>query len=183
MKRSLSVLVLMLGACGGSQPSGPVAGRTYFWEVLSSTVEFGTCTDDAQFRQSLMPMELKPNSFVMYKVEAGGKTATLLDCKRIDPSSCTPTMDPTITVANPELIFSTEDKSPVGTAGCQLLDTTTWLLTANEPKGTLDVSHVLSLVDNPSACEAAEKQIKAQSPNQTGLEGCVVTFKFGLSLR
>ncbi len=183
MKR-LGLLLSWLLALGcGARPSGPAPGQTYFWQVLNSEVGFGTCSDDALFRAQLMPLKFEPNTFVTYKVEPDGKTAVSQTCARVDPSTCKPSETKIVfTVANPELIFSSQSKTAFGTGGCQLLDTTTWTLTDKNPIGTLEIAHVFSLVDNPTECARAEAQFKQQSPNMLGLEGCVVTFKVGLSL-
>lgn len=178
------LLALLLGAgCGGPRQPGAVANQTYFWRVISSEVSFGACSDDPQFRADLVPLEYKSNSYVTYKVEPDAKTAVNQTCLQLDPASCKPSVTPVIfTVANPELIYSTQNKSPFGPLGCQLLDTTTWTLTDKGADGTLEITHVLSLVDSPAACASAETQFKQQSPNMLGLEGCVVTFKVGLTL-
>ena len=175
-------LLLLLVACGPRQP-GAAANQTYFWRVVSSEVSFGTCSDEPNFRKDLMPLKFESNSFLIYKVAADGKSAESQTCGRIDPSTCMPsTTHVVFTVANPELIFTSEGKSDLGMGGCKLLDNTTWTLTDMSTTGTLEIAHVLSLVDNPTACTTAEAQFKQQSPNMLGLEGCVVSFKVGLTL-
>ncbi len=185
MKRLGILLAVLAVACGGGprQP-GALANETYFWRIVSSTVDFGQCSDDAQFRKDAEPLGFEASSFLIYKVEPDGKTAIRQTCTRVEASACMPsTMSPvTFTVANPELIFTSESKSDFGTEGCKLKDNTTWLLTDQGDAGTLELSHVLTLTDNATACEKADKQFKMQSPNRLGLEGCVVTFKLGLNL-
>lgn len=181
--RWLGVLCLV-AACGPTpRTPGAAPNQTYFWRVLTSEVVFGKCSDEAQFRMDLAPLKFAANSYVIYKADATGKTASTLTCDRVDPATCMPApMQITFTVANPELIFTSTGKSALGIGGCQLQDTTTWLLVDSGPIGTLEIAHVLSEVDNPTACMAAEAQLKLQAPNKTGLEGCVVTFKVGLAL-
>jgi hypothetical protein len=48
---------------------------------------------------------------------------------------------------------------------------------------SMEVTNVLSLVDNQAACDTIEAQIKDQSPNKTGLQGCIVKFTVGASIR
>lgn len=182
MKRVAPFVALAVLACGPRQP-GAVAGQVYFWKVVSSAVEFGTCSDEKQFRDGLMPLKFEANSFLIYKVAADAKTAVTQTCTRVDPTTCTPSSTNVVfTVATPELVFTSEGKTPLGMAGCQLLDSSTWTLLDKGASGTLEIVHVLTEVDNPTACTAAETQLKAQAPNMTGLEGCVVTFKVGLTL-
>jgi hypothetical protein len=178
----IALLVLLAAGCGPRQP-GAAPNQTYFWRVMSSEVTFGACSDEPQFRKDLMPLKFESNSFLIYKVAPDGKTAVNQTCDRVDPDTCKPSAtNVTFTVANPELIFVSEGKSAFGMTGCQLLDNTTWTLTDLGATGTLEITHVLSLVDNPAACMATETQFKQQSPNMLGLEGCVVTFKIGLTL-
>ena len=177
------ILSLLLLACGGPRQPGAVAGQVYFWKVVSSAVEFGTCSDEKQFRDDLAPRKFEANSFLIYKVATDAKTAVTQTCTRVDPQTCAPsTTGVVFTVATPELVFSKVDKTPLGMAGCMLQDSSTWTLTDKGSEGTLEIVHVLNEVDNPTACTAAETQLKAQAPNMVGLEGCVVTFRVGLTL-
>ncbi len=182
MTRSLGfAAVLCLLACG-PRPPGTQSNQTYFWKVTSSSLEFGACSDEKMFRDGLTPLKFEANSYLIYKVSRDNKTAVTQTCDRLDPATCKPSTSQVIfTIAGAELAFGSSGKSPLGLGGCNLLDTTTWLLTDKGATGTLEISHVLSLVDNPTACDAAEKQVKAQSPNMVGLEGCVVSFKVGLA--
>lgn len=209
MTRLLTLALVLFAGCGPRAP-GAQAKQTYFWRVVSSELQYGTCSDEPTFRAGLTPLKFEANSYLIYLVDKDGKTATTQACDRLDASTCKPSPTPLVfTIAGTELAFSAEQKAPILTndtacgaltcdgahacvdgacavrspAVCQLLDTTTWLLTDKGPTGTLDITHVLSLVDNPTDCDAADKQIKAQSPNMLGLEGCVVTFTVGLSMK
>lgn len=182
MKRAVLFVLVLLG-CGGPRQPGAVAGQVYFWKVISSAVEFGTCSDEKQFRDDLAPLKFEANSFLIYKVSTDAKSAVTQTCSRVDPQTCVPsTTGVVFMVATPELVFSKVDKTPLGAAGCMLQDSSTWTLTDKGIDGTLEIVHVLNEVDDPTACMAAETQLKAQAPNMTGLEGCVVTFKVGLTL-
>lgn len=184
MKRIVVAIGVVLAACGGPRQPSAQPGQIYFWKVTSSAVEFGTCSDEKQFRDDLAPLKFEANSFLIYKVSQDAKSAVTQTCSRVDPSTCAPsTTNVVFQVAVPELVFTTEGKTPLGMAGCNLKDASTWTLTDKGSTGTLDIVHVLTEVDNPAACMAAETQLKAQAPNMTGLEGCVVTFKVGLSLQ
>ncbi len=178
-------LVLTAAACGGGprRPSAQ-ANQVYFWRIVSSEISFGTCSDDPQFRKDNVPLPFEESSFLIYKVAADARTAVSQKCARVEPSACSPSPSMEVfTIAGPELIFTSEGKSDFGPPNtCHLLDTTTWLLTDLGETGTLELSHVLSLVDDPMACMTSEAQFKKQSPNGLGLEGCVVTFKLGLKI-
>src|SRR5688500_8357168 len=177
MKRFVLVVLLFAG-CGPRQP-GAAPNQTYFWKVTSSDVTFGTCSDEPSFRMQLAPLKFEANSYVIYQTDSTAKTGVTQTCERVDALTCKPsTTNVIFTVAGTELLFNSSSKSElVGSGGCNLLDTTSWVLTDKGTDGTLEITHILSLVDNPSACMTAEAQLKQQAPNKIGLEGCVVTFK------
>lgn len=171
-------LFALVSACGGPRKAGAVPGETYFWKVVGSTVEFGQCTDDPEFRKDIQPIAFEDNSYLMYQVAKDGRTASTVSCTRLDAASCTPAMNPlTFDVAGSELSMSIEDKNPFGTAGCQLQDAQSWILTDKGNSLDLAVSHALSLVDNQTECEKLDQNVKSNSPNMLGVQGCVVTFK------
>ena len=176
---TLLLLALPLCACGPRMP-GAEAGQTYYWQVKSSEVEFNRCSDDVDFRANLQPIKFDTNSYFIYKVETGAASATVQNCSTFNPRSCTP-VEPAVTlnIAANEYVYSTESRSPVGSMGCNLLDSTTWSAIDSGETMNLTITHVLSLVDNTTACNTAETSIIAQSPNMTGLQGCVVTFSIG----
>ncbi len=169
--------------CGPRQP-GPVPGETIFWRVTSSEVTFTQCSDDPVFRADTTPIAFDENTYVIYRVEPDGKKATALKCTTLDKSSCEPSSTGVVfDVAGNELLFSKESRSPIGSAGCNLQGAQSWVLTDQGETLTMQVVNVLSLVDNTTACDAIEKQVKDQSPNKLGLQGCIVNFSVGASYR
>jgi hypothetical protein len=167
---------LLVLACG--QYTGPQANATYFWQVKTSAIEFGACSDEADFRSQIQPLPLTDNTFLIYKVSADGKRAVSQNCTRLDTSTCTDSdAGVSFDIAGRELTFIESDKSPVGTTGCSLQQTRTWTLTDATKAMTLDIANVLTLVDSQPACDMVEKDLKARSPNMMGVEGCVITSK------
>jgi len=179
---SLAVVAALAGCGGGSD--GLSANAVYFWQIASSTVEFGQCSDEAQFRMDTQPLPFTDNSYIIYKVSADGKTAVTQECARLDASTCKDSATPiTFTIAGRELTFTRQTKDPVGTTGCSLQQSETWTLTDSKRTMALDISNVLSLVDSPPACDSVEADLKARSPNMLGIQGCVVTFKLTGNLK
>ena len=86
-------------------------------------------------------------------------------------------------VVGSELTAVTDKKDPVGTGGCSLDQTQTWTLQDQGAKMTVEVDNVLTLVDSPAACATIETNLKANSPNGLGAQGCVVTFQLTGELR
>ncbi|MEW6434499.1 MAG: hypothetical protein AB1730_23605 [Myxococcota bacterium] len=179
LRRLLAAVALVaLAACGGGNGNGLAPNAVYFWQVTSSTVEFGQCSDEAQFRMNTQPLPFTDNSYVIYRVSGDGKRATTQDCARLDATTCKDAANPIVfSIAGRELTFSRESKEPVGMTGCNLQQAETWTLTDAQKTMSLEIANVLSLVDSPPACESVENELKARSPNMLGIQGCVVTFK------
>jgi hypothetical protein len=180
----LFAALVALAACGGPRQPPAKPGQTLFWRVTSSDVTFTQCSDDPAFRKDTVPIAFDENTYVIYRMEADGKKATALKCTKLDVSTCEDsTTGVVFDVAGNELLFSKETKSPIGTAGCQLNGAQSWVLTDQGETLSMEVTNVLSLVDNQAACDTIEAQIKDQSPNKTGLQGCIVKFTVGASIR
>ena len=176
MRLHLTLFLGLLAGCG--QYTGPQANATYFWQVKTSTIEFGACSDAEDFRMGLTALPITDNTFVIYKVSADGKQAVTQKCDRLDSSTCTPSDSKVVfDITGRELTFTQSTKAPIGTTGCSLQQTETWTLTDATRKMTLDLVNVLTLVDSPPACDQVEADLKARSPNMMGVEGCVITSK------
>ena len=174
-------VLLTLLACGRKGPDPKV---TYFWHVSSSTVEVGDCSDAADFRQDLVPLPFQENSYITYKVSDDGKKATAMTCTHLDARTCNPSAAGVVfDIAGTELVYVSQLKDPIGTSGCSLQQDSTWTLRDQISTFSLEIANVLSLVDNQTACDSIETNLKARSPNKLGVAGCVVTFKLGGELR
>jgi hypothetical protein len=146
--------------------------------MKTSTIEFGACTDDADFREPLKPLALTDNTFIIYKVSTDGTKATTQKCDALDSSTCTDAAEPVIfDITGRELVRTRTEKVAIGTTGCSLQQDETWTLTDATRAMTLDVVNVLTLVDSPPACDQVEADLKMRSPNGLGVEGCVITNK------
>lgn len=176
MRLRLTLLAVLLAGCG--QYPGPQANATYFWQIKTSTIEFGACSDAVDFRTGLTAVPITDNTFVIYKVSADGKQAVTQKCDRLDTATCSPSDSNVIfDIAGRELNFTQSTKAPLGTTGCSLEQTETWTLTDATRQMTLNLVDVLTLVDSPPACDRVEADLKARSPNMLGVEGCVITSK------
>lgn len=169
-------------ACGGPREPGSRPNETVYWKVTKSDVEFGQCTDDPLFRDQIKPVEFSENSYFVYRVEQDGTKATNMACTSFAPSSCVKS-EPELVfdVAGNELNLTRQLKNPIGDGGCQLQTTQQWVATDKGTAMDLDVSNTMSLVDHPTECERIEQDVKSQSPNQLGFQGCVVTYKLGFT--
>lgn len=176
MRLHLTLLALLLAGC--PQYSGPQPDATYFWQIKTSTLDVGACSDAPDFRMNLTALPITNDTFVIYKVSSDGKQAVSQKCVRLDSTTCTPAeKNVTFEVMGRELNFSQTGKTPIGTTGCSLQQTETWTLTDATRTMTLDLANVLTLVDSQPACAQVEADLKARSPNGLGVEGCVITAK------
>lgn len=177
--RSLLMLLgtaLLCVAC--PQYTGPQANATYFWQIKTSTVEFGACSDAMDFRMGINAVPISDNTFLIYKVSADGKKAATQACSRLDTATCTDSDAGVVfDVAGRELTFTESEKSPIGTTGCSLQQTQTWTALDATRTLTVDINNVLTLVDSRPGCDMVEADLKMRSPNGLGVEGCVITSK------
>jgi hypothetical protein len=183
MPRHPLLALLLLAGC--PQYDGPQPNATYFWQLKTSTLEFGdACSDATDFRGTLEPIQLTDNTFLIYKVGADRKTAVVQSCDRLDSRSCSPSDAGVVfDIAGRELTRTSSLKEPINMTGCSLQQTETWTLTDATRLMTLDVSNVLTLVDSQPACDSVEADLKARSPNKMGVQGCVIVNKLTGELR
>ena len=175
MRLALSLLTLLAGC---AQYTGPQADATYFWQIKTSTLEFGACSDAPDFRMGLTALPITDSTFVIYKVSSDGKKAVTQKCDRLDSKTCSPSESMVIfDIAGRDLTFSQTNRAPIGTTGCSLAQTETWTLTDATKQMSLNLVNVLTLVDSQPACDSVETDLKARSPNMLGVEGCVITSK------
>ena len=177
-------------ACGPRKPQIK-PGVTYFWRVTDSKVELAQCTDDPKFVASAAPIAFNESTFFIYKVDPTGQKATLQDCAASDVTTCTdavtdatsgsPGLPIVYDVAGDQLFLSSESKSPIGTGGCRVQNVEQRIATDEGETLSLEIKQILGLVDNPTNCDQVEAQLKTQSANPLGLQGCIVTFTVGAS--
>lgn len=152
--------------------------------MLTSTVDFGQCSDATDFRASATPIDVSTDSYLIYKVAADGKSAVGQDCLALDSTTCSPADGGIVwSIAGTELTTTQQNSDPIGTGGCSLQQTQTWTIQDQTRKMSLEIDNVLTLVNSKPACDQVEANLKARSPNTLGVEGCVVTFKLTGALR
>jgi hypothetical protein len=179
MRTPLLLLPLgLLAACGPREP-GPHPGETIFWELHTSSVEFGQCSDVAAFRDNFPALPTGPNTFLVYQVDASGAEAVALTCARKDASACAPTNPPFVfTVAGSELVAGVDrPKRPVGGGPCNLATSEAWLVEDKGERMELAITITLSLVDDAQVCADLEAGYQRESPNGLGVNGCTVTLR------
>lgn len=176
MARPQLVVVLCLVGCGASE--GPRSGATYFWHLTQSTVEFGAACSDAQdFRETTPPIALTDNTYLVYRVSADGALAVAQTCDRRDSGTCRDSEEGFLwTVSGQQLSMSRELSEPVGSSSCTLLQSQRWVMTHRFEVLDVKIASLLALAPTGPACDAVESDLKARSPNQSGVTGCEVVF-------
>ncbi|MHB8875798.1 MAG: hypothetical protein ACYC8T_19090 [Myxococcaceae bacterium] len=178
----LAAATLTLTACGPRTP-GPHPNETMFWRITSSDVTTTGCTDDPGFRSQLSPIEFNESTYLMYRLEKDGTQATALECASLDSRSCEVSSTGIVyKVAGHELLYVTDTKTPIGTGGCQLQGVQSWTLTDFGETLSIEITNTLGLVDSPSSCPGVEEQVKRQSPNGLGVQGCIVKYTVGATI-
>lgn len=171
-----------LGGCSLERTPGAVPGRTEFWFVVESGVEFGACSDEPSFRQQVAPRAAEVGDVFIYRVSDDGQAAHQQVCNSLLASDCRESDPPLVfTVSGAELQRASEDKQALGTGGCNLVIAQNWSGWDQGQRMTLEISNVLSLVDAPAACDRVDATYRQQSPNGLGLQGCAFSWKLQLS--
>lgn len=205
MSRVLSfVFAVVVVGCSPTVSPQPVQGRitvspnaTYFWKVATSTVEWGTCADAADFRANVAPLPFSMNSFLIYKTDAEAKTATAQSCTSLDPTTCMASSSNVVfKVEGTSLTFprpETEEALRVRDTNnverdstCKLTQLEIWTMRDQGQKFELDVTNTLGLKETDmvaNECKLIEDNLIARSPNMAGVSGCVLTFKLTGDLR
>ena len=179
----MAAAATVLMACGPRKP-GPEAEQIYFWHVRASTLEFGQCSDDPEFRKDINPLEFGDNSYIVFKVAKDVQTAKQQTCESLSASTCTDTQGGIVfDIAGTELTFSREFKDPIGMTGCSLQQNENWTFRDEGLAFSLDIANVLTLTDATTACDNVDANLKLKSPNMQGVSGCVITWKLTGDLR
>lgn len=198
------LLFLLLAGCSNTLSPAPLKGRTtvqassvYFWKVNTSTVEWGACSDAADFRKSVSALPIGMNSFLIYKTNADAKQARTQACSALDASTCTDSTSGVVfDVAGTELVFTRENpKEPLRVrdqtgverdSKCKITQLETWAMRDQGMTFELEVTNALGLEDTmpPSGeCDQIENNLIGRSPNMAGIRGCIITFKLTGELR
>jgi hypothetical protein len=203
MVRSFVVFAFALTACGPQTISpAPVPNRvslepttTYFWQVKTSAIEWGECSDAEDFRASASALPVGMNSFLIYKTDAEAKKAVAQNCSALDTSTCQNSASGfTFDIAGLELTLMRpkltdplrvrEANGMVRDSTCLLGQQETWLLRDQGTTFDLEINTTLSLEEPMGMeCKLIEDDLKARSANGLGITGCVITFRLGGELK
>ncbi len=180
---SFVAVVVLLAGCGSRK--GPEAGVTYYWQIKSSSVEWGaSCSDAPDFRASVTAPPADGTTYFTYRVEKDVKHATHMTCTSFDASQCTVATDGIVMdIAGSELTWSGQNSSQIGSSACNLVQDAAWTFDDQNLHFAMDMSNVLSLSGTKATCDGIEKNQRLKSPNGLGVTGCVVTVHVGGDFR
>ncbi len=175
----LALLAMTYGCTGCPGPIDDSDEINFFWRMTQSTVQFGTCTDDPDFREDITPIEIGDATYLIYRVSEDGKSARALECTHVDPKTCSTHPDAsTWSVAGGELSRSVSYTDSISPQGCNLTQNITELILAKDDDVTFSIANTLTLSDETpgsGVCDELDNDIKASSPNGFGFKGCVIT--------
>jgi len=184
VRRTLIMLAVSLGLTACPRSKIPEANATYFWQVTTSTLEWGSCGDSMSLRGGVSPITVAANSFLIYRVDATGKKAVSQTCPQLDVSTCTDSTSNIIfDIAGSELTFASERTDAVQNSTCQLRQNETWTMVDKGTSMTLEINTVLSLTGSEADCPKLEASVKAESANGLGIVGCVISRKLEGTLK
>jgi len=199
------VIVVNMVGCGPTFVSpAPVekrttleGNRTWFWQVKSSSLAFGDCSDAEDFRVGVEALPFSDNSFIIYKTDEKATTAVTQTCTALAVNTCSNSssgiafkvMGSELTSTRPatsEVLNVRDQLGMTRKSSCSLRQDEEWTFRDQGSTFQLEVKNTLSLVDEPAAtpeCELFEQSLSKRSPNGKGVRGCVITFTLQGELR
>lgn len=179
---SLVCLLSLVVACGPRAPGPHEAeyGEVFYWEVTGSELDIGLrCTDAPSFRDKLAAPEFEENTYLMYRVEADGRTAVLQDCETLDASTCVDNdLELVFEIDGNELVADPEPEvRDIENSDCDLEGDELWTVLDRGETMKLTFETTFHLVGDADACAALEAQAEAQAPNGEGFNDCTITLE------
>lgn len=176
----LALLAAALTACDPRAP-GPLPedeGKVTFWQIGEASLTFSMCTNDAALRESFTGADALVGTFLAYRVEEGGETATALECTTTEPSSCGPPTPPLVFAVNEHQLRSDGNPEEVPVVGfdCRQTVETDWLLVDEGDELALDITTRYALAGTATACEALDAVFVDLGTNGAGIKDCVGTL-------
>jgi hypothetical protein len=174
----VATLALSTACARAPGPSELEWGEITYWLVTSSDVAFAQCSDASDWRSQVEAPAIEPNTYLIYRVETGGATATAMDCETTLGSSCTESDTGIVfTVVGHTLTWDpTAEIQDVTGSDCDVQVDQIWTLVDNGETLDWELGMAVDLVGDATDCAALDAQIKLQSPNGLGMDGCVVTL-------
>jgi hypothetical protein len=177
-------VVLGVGACSvdingdRGRLAGPLddeVGKVTYWRVSSSSSTIDSCTDAAMWSDAVKAPDFKDNSFLMYKVLEGKKSALMQSCETTSASTCVDDEDMTLwTIDGNTLSYASEAVTISGDEQCDYLLRPSWTLIDQGEKAQWTVDMVFEAHPDKSDCDAFDASIQAASSNGSGILGCSI---------
>ena len=177
MGRTSVFILLLVTGCGEREP-GPHSyeeEKVTYWEVMSSAGRASQCTDSADWSDVVGGPVFNNGSFLMYRVEAGGQTATGQSCDTLSSSSCTDTE--LIWQVDENILSHEAEPVPLDSAGdCVINLLADWTVVDEGESALFQVQIQFEYATDDVSCTAIEAALIEESPNGFGLADCTVTM-------
>ena len=173
-------IAVMLSACDSRSP-GPNPdewGLVTYWELTEASEAFDACLDNAEWRAPFQGAEPLVGSYLTYRVEDGGETATALTCESTEPDSCVPREPPLSFSVNAEAhtLTHTSELRTSNVVGfdCQPGNQTTWTVTDGGEEVDLRLQTEFQLLGSDTACASLHDVFVDLGTNGLGIEDCTI---------
>lgn len=173
-------LMVLVACTTPPREAGPHAdeeGAVTYWRVVSSDASSEDCTDAEDWAGTVAQIDFEPNSFIMYKVDAGGTTATGQSCDTLSAQSCTDS-DQVYEISGSQLVYAAPPAA-LGDESCDVDLNAVWTVVDRGEEGSFTLTMTFSYADS-EGCEALEAAIVAASTNGAGLSDCEIVSEVGL---
>jgi hypothetical protein len=177
----LGMSMVALSGCG-ERDSGPHAteeGRVTYWEVTDSDSAVTACTDAESWAETVSGPVFSSGSYLMYRVESGGLTATGQSCETVAASSCSDS-DVLWEIDGPLLTFVDEPVALDTSSACDVSMNVIWQVVDEGEIGLFTVEITFGYQES-AECEDLEASIIAASQNGHGLANCTIQMEADLA--
>ncbi len=182
MRSSLLIALLALtSACGPREP-GFAPHEQLSWRIESSEVTFDHCSDADFWREPFAPPDVSTGAFyISVAIDETGREALLMRCNGFNACSVAQP-EVRFTVAGTELVHGSNSRLDIQNSSCKVAVAEGIVIVDEGATMTLQNSLTFTLVENDAACADFEANVRGQSPNGLGVNGCVVTVHMRGSL-
>lgn len=177
MRALTSALVLSVLCACGPREAGFAPNELLRWRIVEATASYAQCSDAEVWRAQFAPPDVSRENFsVSVAVDGTGREAVLVNC--VSASNCQ-SSEPEVrfTVAGTELIHGGNQRVEIRDSPCQIAVAERIVIV--DEGSTMSLHDVLTftLVEDDAACAAFDAQLRSQSPNGLGADGCVVEIR------
>lgn len=167
--------LIAASACSPREP-GFAPNEWLSWRIIEADVEFSRCSDAPVWRDQFSAPDVSSgNQSVTVAIDPSGKEALLMSC--MGGSACAVAQpEVRFTVAGTELLHGSNSRLEVSQSTCQVAVAEVIVIVDEGQTMSLQNALTFTLVEDDAACASFDANLRGQSANGAGIDGCVVTF-------